>query len=57
MNNKINLTRLHDKLYYDLFHKDIFPQDLVFYIEVIPNSSLRELVELELQINEIYNEQ
>ena len=57
MNNKINLTKSHDNLYINLFHKDIFPQDLVFYIEVIPNNQLTELVDLELRINEIYNEQ
>ena len=57
MNNKIRLSKLHDNLYINLFHKDIFPQDLVFYIEVIPNNQLTELVDLELRINEICNEQ
>ena len=58
MNNKLNLTKLHDKLYDDLFHKIIFPHDLSFYIEVNLNNSLMEIVDLELQIsNEIYYEQ
>lgn len=58
MNNKLNLTKLHDKLYDDLFKKIIFPHDLSSHIEVNLNNSLMEIVELELQIsNEIYYEQ
>lgn len=58
MNNKLNLTKLHDKLYDDLFNKIIFPHDLSSHIEVNYNNSLMEIVDLELQIsNEIYYEQ
>lgn len=57
MNNKLELYKLHDNLYTNLFDESIFPQDLVFYIEVIPNSPPTEFVELYQQINEIYNEQ